>query len=107
MVAINDSVVLPERYELLRHIADGGMASVWCANDRVLSRRVAIKVLAEQFVHDARARARFKREARTAARLSSHPNVVSIFDVGETEAADQRRAFIVMEFLPAGARDQG
>jgi serine/threonine-protein kinase len=96
------SLVLPERYELLRHIADGGMASVWCANDRVLGRRVAIKVLAEQFVHDARATARFKREARTAARLSSHPNVVSIFDVGETEAADHKRAFIVMEYLPAG-----
>ncbi len=102
MVATTDTLVLPERYKLLRHIADGGMASVWCANDRTLGRRVAIKVLAEQFVHDARARARFKREARTAARLSSHPNVVSIFDVGEAESADQRRAFIVMEYLPAG-----
>ena len=64
---------MPERYELIRHIANGGMASVWCAEDRVLGRRVAIKLLAERFAHDQTAVRRFKREARTAARLSGHP----------------------------------
>jgi serine/threonine-protein kinase len=98
-------VTMPERYELIRHIANGGMASVWCAEDRVLGRRVAIKLLAERFAYDQTAVRRFKREARTAARLSGHPNVVTIYDVGETTtpAPDApARAFIVMEFLAGG-----
>ena len=45
-------VTMPERYELIRHVANGGMASVWCAEDRVLGRRVAIKLLAERFAYD-------------------------------------------------------
>jgi serine/threonine-protein kinase len=98
-------VTMPERYELIRHIANGGMASVWCAEDRVLGRRVAIKLLAERFAYDQTAVRRFKREARTAARLSGHPNVVTIYDVGETTTPDPdapARAFIVMEFLAGG-----
>ena len=75
---------LPERYEPLRHIASGGMASVWCARDRALGRNVAIKLLAERFADDERRTERFMREARAAARLSGHPNVVMIYDVGET-----------------------
>jgi len=98
-------VTMPERYELIRHIANGGMASVWCAEDRLLRRRVAIKLLAERFAHDQTAVRRFKREARTAARLSGHPHVVTIYDVGETTTPDidePPRAFIVMEFLAGG-----
>jgi tRNA A-37 threonylcarbamoyl transferase component Bud32 len=91
-------VALPERYELLRHVANGGMASVWCAQDVALGRRVAIKLLDERFEHDEWAVRRFQREARTAARLSGHRNVVTIFDVGESEG----RAFIVMQFLAGG-----
>ena len=91
---------LPERYAAVRHIASGGMASVWCARDRALGRNVAIKLLAERFADDADANARFLREARAAARLSGHPNVVMIYDVGETDA--DGRAFIVMEFLAGG-----
>jgi serine/threonine protein kinase len=62
------------------------MASVWCARDRALGRNVAIKLLAERFADDEDANARFLREARAAARLSGHPNVVMIYDVGETHA---------------------
>ena len=91
---------LPERYAAVRHIASGGMASVWCARDRALGRNVAIKLLAERFADDEDANARFLREARAAARLSGHPNVVMIYDVGETDA--DGRAFIVMEFLAGG-----
>jgi len=91
---------LPDRYAALRHIASGGMASVWCARDHALGRNVAIKLLAERFADDDDANERFLREARAAARLSGHPNVVMIYDVGET-AADGR-AFIVMEFLAGG-----
>lgn len=91
---------LPERYAAVRHIASGGMASVWCARDRALGRNVAIKLLTERFADDEEANARFLREARAAARLSGHPNVVMIYDVGETDA--DGRAFIVMEFLAGG-----
>ncbi|HUA03096.1 MAG TPA: serine/threonine-protein kinase [Solirubrobacteraceae bacterium] len=91
---------LPERYAALRHVASGGMASVWCARDHALGRNVAIKLLAERFADDDDANERFLREARAAARLSGHPNVVMIYDVGETEA--DGRAFIVMEFLAGG-----
>ena len=91
---------LPERYAALRHVANGGMASVWCARDHALRRNVAIKLLAERFADDDDANARFLREARAAARLSGHPNVVMIYDVGE--AAADGRAFIVMEFLAGG-----
>src|ERR1700729_2224181 len=91
---------LPERYAALRHVANGGMASVWCARDNALRRNVAIKLLAERFADDDDANARFLREARAAARLSGHPNVVMIYDVGE--AAADGRAFIVMEFLAGG-----
>src|SRR5436305_12357760 len=100
-----DDVGLPERYEILRHIATGGMASVWCAHDRVLGRRVAIKLLAERFADDESAVRRFKREARAAARVSAHPHVVTTYDVGETaplEETPRGRAFIVMEYLAGG-----
>ncbi len=96
---------LPERYRVLRRIARGGMASVWCAEDRVLGRKVAIKLLSEQFLHDPSAVHRFQREARAAARLSGHANVVTIFDVGQTEPRgdeESGRPFIVMERLSGG-----
>ncbi len=96
---------LPDRYALLQRVASGGMATVWCAEDVVLGRRVAIKLLADHFADDFLAVRRFKREARTAARVSSHPNIITIFDVGETVPSDRReraRPFIVMEHLPDG-----
>ncbi len=100
---------LPDRYRVKRHIASGGMASVWCAEDLVLSRNVAVKVLSERFAHDHVAVLRFKREARAAARVSNHAHVVTVYDVGEIEpsaGADATRetggAFIVMEFLAGG-----
>ena len=98
-------VVLPDRYRVVRRIAHGGMASVWCADDTALGRDVAIKLLAEQYAHDEAAVRRFKREARAAARLSGHPHVITIFDVGETVAAGDApggRPFIVMEHLSGG-----
>jgi serine/threonine-protein kinase len=80
------------------------MATVWCARDRTLDRRVAIKLLAEPYAYDELAGRRFKREARAAARLSGHPNVVTIYDVGEAPPQDglRGRPFLVMEYLPGG-----
>jgi serine/threonine-protein kinase len=91
-------ITLPDRYRIVRHIANGGMASVWEAHDELLNRRVAVKVLATHLGEDERARRRFAREARTAAGLSSHPNVVTIYDVGEHDG----KSFIVMELVSGG-----
>jgi serine/threonine-protein kinase len=90
--------LLPERYRALEQIAVGGMGSVWVAEDRLLGRRVAVKVLAEQLASQPPSVQRFQREARTAAALSAHPNVITIYDVGEHAG----RPFIVMAYLPGG-----
>jgi eukaryotic-like serine/threonine-protein kinase len=91
-------VSLPDRYRVVRHIANGGMASVWAAEDELLGRLVAVKVLSAGFAGDAAAASRFQREARAAARVSDHPHVVTIFDVGEHDG----QAFIVMEHCAGG-----
>src|SRR4051812_20887342 len=75
------------------------MAAVWEAHDELLDRSVAVKVLATHLSEDARARRRFEREARAAAGLSSHPNVVTIYDVGEYDD----RVFMVMELMRGGS----
>ena len=96
------------RYQVIRLIAQGGMAVVWEAHDQVLARAVAIKVLHPHLAQDRLFQERFRREAISAARLA-HPNVVATFDAGIT---DHGTAFIVMELirgrtLSAFAVDQG
>jgi eukaryotic-like serine/threonine-protein kinase len=91
--------VLGGRYQLVREIARGGMATVWEAHDTVLERPVAVKLLHPQFADEPEFLERFRREARAAASLS-HPNIVPIFDVGEDAAT--RTPFIVMELVRGG-----
>ncbi|MBV8560106.1 MAG: serine/threonine protein kinase, partial [Acidimicrobiia bacterium] len=86
--------VLGDRYELRRHAARGGMADVYEGWDRRLSRTVAVKVVRPELSADADYAARFRDEARTAARLT-HPNIVSVYDTG----SDQGDAFMVMEWV--------
>src|SRR5688500_18518316 len=81
------------RYELGERIGGGGMAEVVAAHARKLDRRVAVKLLRDGAV-DPRARERFVREAQHAARFS-HPNVVSIYDVGDADG----QPFLVMELV--------
>lgn len=85
---------LGNRYEIEAKLGQGGMAVVYRANDRLLERTVAVKVLHPQYAADPDFRSRFEREARSAASLS-HPNVVSIFDVGSEDDTH----FIVMEYI--------
>lgn len=82
------------RYELVRPLGHGAMATVDLAHDAELDRPVALKRLAENLARDAELQQRFVREARLAARLS-HPNVVRVFDVGK----DEGRPFIAMEYV--------
>jgi serine/threonine-protein kinase len=86
--------VLDGRYEILRKLARGGMATVYLATDRRLTRTVAVKVMHDNLGGDQDFASRFDREARAAARLS-HPNVVSVFDQG----MDEGRPYMVMEYV--------
>ena len=76
--------ILPERYRDAELIARGAMGDIYRATDSVLGRVVALKLLAEPYVDDESVQRRFAREARAAARLSSDPNIVTIYDVGES-----------------------
>jgi serine/threonine protein kinase len=86
--------VLVGRYEVGRLLGAGGMAEVYEGHDRLLARRVAIKVLLAQYAHDPAFLTRFRREAQAAASLS-HPNIVAVFDTG----AEDDIWFIVMEYV--------
>jgi beta-lactam-binding protein with PASTA domain/tRNA A-37 threonylcarbamoyl transferase component Bud32 len=99
--------LLEGRYAVEAFIAHGGMASVYLATDTRLERRVAVKVMHAHLSDDPETVARFEREARAAARLSS-PDVVAVYDQGN----DSGRAFLVMEFVPGAnlrhiVRDRG
>ena len=86
--------MLGGRYQLVEPLARGGMASVWIAQDPVLSRKVAVKILREDLAADPDTRARFRYEAIAAARLN-HPNIVATYDTGD----DDGTAYIVMELV--------
>jgi len=88
------------RYELVRPLGHGAMATVDLAHDVELDRPVALKRLAENLARDEDLRSRFLREARLAARLA-HPNVVRVFDVGE----DDGRPFMAMEYVEGETLD--
>ena len=88
------SKIFGGRYEVLERIGAGGMAIVYKAKDLLLNRVVTIKVLREQFVTDEDFIRRFRREAQSAASLS-HPNIVSIYDVGKEGDTE----YIVMEYV--------
>ncbi|MBA2536219.1 MAG: protein kinase, partial [Actinobacteria bacterium] len=79
-------------------IGRGGMGEIFVAEDKTLGRKVAVKLLSERFARDENIRRRFTREALAAARLSGHPHIVTIFDVGEAGS----RPFIVMEHMSGG-----
>ena len=91
--------VLGDRYELRRRIGVGGMASVFLAHDARLDRDVAVKVLDMAGVSDRTFVERFRREARAAAAIN-HPNVVAVYDWGESATGNAPVYFLVMEYVP-------
>jgi eukaryotic-like serine/threonine-protein kinase len=86
-----------DRYRLEHLLGRGGMASVWLAQDEVLARSVAVKILSDTIAADPEYLARFQREAQVAARLT-HPNLVNIFDFSATD----ERPYLVMEYIDGG-----
>ena len=86
--------LIANRYQLLESVGQGGMADVYKAMDTILNRIVAIKILRGELADDPMTLLRFQREASAASKLS-HPNVVDVYDVGESEG----RHYIVMEYV--------
>jgi predicted Ser/Thr protein kinase len=94
-----EAEILPERYQGVTRIARGGMGDVYRATDTLLGRPVAVKLLSERYAANSEIRKRFTREALAAARLSSDPDIVTIYDIGESNG----RPFIVMEYVEGGS----
>ena len=90
---------LPARYRAPELVARGGMGVIYRAEDGLLGRIVAVKVLADPYADDEGIRRRFTHEALAAARLSNAPHTITIFDVGEHDG----RPYIVMEYLVGGS----
>jgi hypothetical protein len=97
-----DQDLCPPRYRDPVRIARGGMGELYRAVDEELGRSVAVKLLAARYASDQDVRARFRREALAAARLSGEPNTVAVFDVGEWRGTP----FIVMEYLGGGTLEE-
>src|ERR1700733_4021830 len=92
---VEPNTIIDGRYKVLSRIGSGGMADVYLAEDQLLGRQVAVKLLQHRFAEDQEFVERFRREASSAAGLS-HPNVVAIFDRGEWDGT----YYIAMEYLP-------
>ena len=91
---IDPDTIIDGRYRVLSRLGSGGMADVYLAQDQLLGREVAVKVLHHHFAEDQEFVERFKREASSAAALS-HPNIVGIFDRGEWNGT----YYIAMEYV--------
>ena len=91
---IEPGMILDERYKLTKTLGEGGMANVYLAHDLILNRDVAVKVLRLDLQNDKGTLRRFRREAMATLELN-HPNIVSIYDVGESEG----QQYLVMEYV--------
>jgi serine/threonine-protein kinase len=92
---VEPDTIIDGRYRVLSRLGSGGMADVYLAEDQLLGRRLAVKVLHHHFAEDQEFVERFRREASSAAGLS-HPNIVGIFDRGEWDGT----YYIAMEYVP-------
>jgi serine/threonine-protein kinase len=91
---VEPDTIIDGRYRVLSRVGSGGMADVYLAEDQLLGRHVAVKLLHHHFAEDQEFVERFRREASSAAALS-HPNIVAIFDRGEWQGT----YYIAMEYV--------
>jgi serine/threonine-protein kinase len=91
--------LLGDRYRLTERIAGGGMGEVWRAEDTVLGRDVAVKVLRREYADDPTFLARFRNEARHTAGLS-HAGIAAVYDFGEGSPEEGGPPYLVMEYVP-------
>lgn len=94
-----DGGQLTPEFDVLRPIGEGAVATVYLAREPALGRLVALKVLADRFVHDSTVRMRFEREARAAARIQ-HPNVAAVYRTGRTTRG---APFLVLPYVAGGS----
>src|SRR3954469_14338696 len=94
MHTVARDTLIDGRYRAEKRLGAGGMAEVWCAQDEVLGRRVAVKLMGGRFAEDPEFHERFRREAQAAAGLT-HPNIVAIFDRSEWDGTP----YIAMELV--------
>ncbi len=104
---VEPNTIIDGRYKVISRVGSGGMADVYLAEDQLLGRQVAVKLLHHHFAEDQEFVERFRREASSAAGLS-HQNIVGIFDRGEWEGT----YYIAMEYVPGRSlktlvREQG
>jgi serine/threonine-protein kinase len=90
--------LIGDRYELQSLLASGGMGRVWRAQDTLLQRPVAVKILRSEFTGDPAFLGRFRAEAQHTAVLA-HPNIASVFDYGELVQDGEHLAYLVMELV--------
>ena len=87
------------RYEIQRRLGAGGMGALYLARDPALDRLVALKVVKDEYHEDAELRERFKREARSVARLN-HRNIIIVYEIAEADS----RLFIATDYRPRPKR---
>jgi serine/threonine protein kinase len=90
--------LLAGKYKIIKKIGEGGMGSVYIANQEPIDRKVAVKVLLGKLAEDEIAVKRFEQEAKAISKMQ-HPNTVTIYDFGKTSEAEDERLYIVMEYL--------
>ena len=90
-----EGMIFGDRYKLTKRIATGGMGEVWQAQDEVILRQVAIKILKQQYLGDPDFLERFRTEAKHAAMIN-HDGIANVYDYGEDEGS----AYLVMELVP-------
>jgi eukaryotic-like serine/threonine-protein kinase len=97
-MTVDGGDLIAGRYRLRERLGRGGMSVVWRADDEVLGREVAVKVLSSALASDPELRRRIRDEARTAARLR-HPAVVAVYDYGEFTDCGRALSYVVMELV--------
>ncbi|WP_051966453.1 serine/threonine-protein kinase [Kitasatospora mediocidica] len=98
--------MLGDRYRLTERLGGGAMGEVWCADDGVLERQVAVKILLPSLLDDAAFMERFRREAKLLAAVN-HPGIVEVYDYGESTGGSVTRvAYIVMELITGRPLDE-